>query len=191
MPVNPDASTTYVSSSTPEKAPIRFKSNGRLTDEVHEKLQDTGKFTEEKSSSLMTELLLGMVPFLIIIGVLYFLFVRQLRMAGRGAMSFGKSKARLLTRERDKVNFTHVAGCDEAKEEVGEVVDFLKDPKKFQRIGGQIPKGILMVGPPGTGKTLLARAVAGEAEVPFFTISGSDFVEMFVGVGASRRARHV
>jgi cell division protease FtsH len=127
-----------------------------------------------------------MVPFLIIIGVLYFLFVRQLRMAGRGAMSFGKSKARLLTRERDKVDFSHVAGCDEAKEEVGEVVDFLKDPKKFQRIGGQIPKGILMVGPPGTGKTLIARAVAGEADVPFFTISGSDFVEMFVGVGASR-----
>ena len=101
----------------------------------------------------MAELLLGMVPFLLIIGLLYFLFVRQLRMAGRGAMSFGKSKAKLLSRDRDKVSFKDVAGCEEAKEEVGEVVDFLKDPKKFQRIGAQIPKGILMVGPPGTGKT--------------------------------------
>ena len=107
-------------------------------------------------------------------------------MAGRGALNFGKSKARMLTREKDRVTFKDVAGCEEAKEEVGEVVEFLKDPKKFQRIGGRIPKGILMVGPPGTGKTLLARAVAGEAEVPFFTISGSDFVEMFVGVGAAR-----
>ncbi len=186
MPVDPDAPTTYMSSDAAENTTVRFKANGRLTDSVHQRLQESGKFAEEKSSSLMTELLLGMVPFLIIIGVLYFLFVRQLRMAGRGAMSFGKSKARLLTRERDKIDFSHVAGCDEAKEEVGEVVDFLKDPKKFQRIGGQIPKGILMVGPPGTGKTLIARAVAGEAEVPFFTISGSDFVEMFVGVGASR-----
>ena len=105
---------------------------------------------------------------------------------GRGAMSFGKSKARLLGEDQVGVTFADVAGCDEAKEEVSEIVDFLKDPKKFQRIGGRIPKGVLMVGPPGTGKTLLAKAVAGEAEVPFFSISGSDFVEMFVGVGASR-----
>ena len=186
VPVDPDASSYLATNTDSTKEPIRFRSDGRLTGEVYERLQASGKFSEEKSSSLMSELLLGMIPFLIIIGVLYFLFVRQLRMAGRGAMSFGKSKARLLTRDRDKVSFKDVAGCDEAKEEVGEVVDFLKDPKKFQRIGGQIPKGILMVGPPGTGKTLLARAVAGEAEVPFFTISGSDFVEMFVGVGASR-----
>ena len=126
------------------------------------------------------------LPFILIVALIYFLFVRQLKMAGRGALNFGKSKARMLTREKDRVTFKDVAGCEEAKEEVGEVVEFLKDPKKFQRIGGRIPKGILMVGPPGTGKTLLARAVAGEAEVPFFTISGSDFVEMFVGVGAAR-----
>ena len=123
---------------------------------------------------------------MIIIGLLYFLFVRQLRQAGRGALSFGKSRAKLLTRDRDKITFADVAGCDEAKEEVSEVVEFLKDPKKFTKMGGRIPKGILMVGPPGTGKTLLAKAVAGEADVPFFSISGSDFVEMFVGVGASR-----
>jgi cell division protease FtsH len=126
------------------------------------------------------------IPILIIMGVLYFLFVRQLRQAGRGALNFGKSRAKLLTRDRDKVTFGDVAGCDEAKEEVSEVVEFLKDPKKFTKMGGRIPKGILMVGPPGTGKTLLAKAVAGEADVPFFSISGSDFVEMFVGVGASR-----
>lgn len=186
VPVDPDASTYVSTNQDSEKEPIRFRSDGRLTGDVYQKLQESGKFSEEKSSSAMTDLLLGFVPFILIIGLLYFLFVRQLRMAGRGAMSFGKSKAKLLTRDRDKVSFKDVAGCDEAKEEVGEVVDFLKDPKKFQRIGGQIPKGILMVGPPGTGKTLIARAVAGEAEVPFFTISGSDFVEMFVGVGASR-----
>ena len=105
---------------------------------------------------------------------------------GRGAMSFGKSKARLLGEDQVGISFADVAGIDEAKAEVAEIVDFLKDPSKFQRLGGKIPKGVLMVGPPGTGKTLLARAIAGEAKVPFFTISGSDFVEMFVGVGASR-----
>jgi cell division protease FtsH len=127
-----------------------------------------------------------LLPFALIILILYFIFVRQLRNAGRGAMNFGKSKAKMLTREREKVTFKDVAGCEEAKEEVAEVVEFLKDPKKFQRIGGRIPKGCLLVGPPGTGKTLIARAVAGEADVPFFSISGSDFVEMFVGVGAAR-----
>ena len=160
--------------------------HGRLTDENLQRLQKTGIFREVPASTLMTEILVTLLPFIIIIGVLYFLFVRQLRMAGRGAMNFGKSRAKLLTRDREKVNFNDVAGCDEAKEEVREIVEFLKDPKKFQKIGGRLPKGALIVGPPGTGKTLLARAVAGEAEVPFFSISGSDFVEMFVGVGAAR-----
>ena len=159
---------------------------GRLTDENLQRLQETGAFREVPASTLMTEILVTLLPFVIIIGVLYFLFVRQLRMAGRGALNFGKSKAKLLTRDREKVTFKDVAGCDEAKEEVQEVVEFLKDPEKFEKIGGRLPKGALIIGPPGTGKTLLARAVAGEAEVPFFSISGSDFVEMFVGVGAAR-----
>ncbi len=163
-----------------------YVAKGRLTDENLERLQETGLFTENPASTLFTEVLLTLLPFVIIIGVLYFLFVRQLRMAGRGAMSFGKSRAKMLTREREKVNFQNVAGCEEAKEDVEEIVEFLKDPKKFQKIGGRIPKGVLLVGSPGTGKTLLARAVAGEADVPFFSISGSDFVEMFVGVGAAR-----
>jgi cell division protease FtsH len=122
----------------------------------------------------------------LVIGVLFFLFRQQMKSAGRGAMSFGKSKARLLSMDRNKVTFKDVAGIQEAKEELFEIVDFLKDPRKFQKLGGSIPKGVLMVGSPGTGKTLLARAIAGEADVPFFSISGSDFVEMFVGVGASR-----
>ncbi|MEM8615616.1 MAG: ATP-dependent zinc metalloprotease FtsH [Pseudomonadota bacterium] len=133
------------------------------------------------------DLLIGLLPFLFI-GLLIFFMLRQMQGggAGRGAMSFGKSRARLLTEKQGRVTFDDVAGVDEAKEELEEVVDFLKDPAKFQRLGGKIPKGALLVGPPGTGKTLLARAIAGEAGVPFFTISGSDFVEMFVGVGASR-----
>ena len=163
-----------------------YVAKGRLTEGNLERLQSTGLFQENPASTLFTEILVTLLPFVIIIGVLYFLFVRQLRMAGRGAMSFGKSRAKMLTREREKVNFKDVAGCDEAKEEVEEIVEFLKDPKKFQKIGGRIPKGVLLVGSPGTGKTLLARAVAGEADVPFFSISGSDFVEMFVGVGAAR-----
>ena len=164
----------------------RVIAHGRLTDENLERLQATGLFKEVPASTLLTEVILTLLPFVIIIGILYFLFVRQLRVAGRGAMNFGKSKAKMLTRDREKVTFADVAGCDEAKEEVQEIVEFLKDPKKFQRIGGHIPKGVLLVGGPGTGKTLLARAVAGEADVPFFSIGGSDFVEMFVGVGAAR-----
>jgi cell division protease FtsH len=163
-----------------------FRAAGRLTDNNMERLQKTNKFVERPTTTVLTQLALSVLPVLIIIGFLYFLFSRQLRQAGRGALNFGKSRAKLLTRDRDKVTFGDVAGCDEAKEEVSEVVEFLKDPKKFTKMGGRIPKGILMVGPPGTGKTLLAKAVAGEADVPFFSISGSDFVEMFVGVGASR-----
>ncbi|MBO6688762.1 MAG: ATP-dependent zinc metalloprotease FtsH [Hyphomonas sp.] len=133
------------------------------------------------------DLIMGLLPIIFIVAILFF-FMRQMQSGGggRGAMSFGKSRARLLTEKQGRVTFDDVAGVDEAKEELEEVVDFLKDPAKFQRLGGKIPKGALLVGPPGTGKTLLARAIAGEAGVPFFTISGSDFVEMFVGVGASR-----
>ncbi|UQQ17351.1 AAA family ATPase [Salmonella sp. WGH-01] len=123
---------------------------------------------------------------LLLIGVWIF-FMRQMQGGGgKGAMSFGKSKARMLTEDQIKTTFADVAGCDEAKEEVAELVEYLREPSRFQKLGGKIPKGVLMVGPPGTGKTLLAKAIAGEAKVPFFTISGSDFVEMFVGVGASR-----
>jgi cell division protease FtsH len=163
-----------------------FHASGRLTDANMETLQKSEKFNEMPATTMLAAIVQQVVPFVIIIGLLYFLFVRQLRQAGRGALNFGKSRAKLLTRDRDRITFGDVAGCDEAKEEISEVVEFLKDPKKFQKMGGRIPKGILMVGPPGTGKTLLAKAVAGEADVPFFSISGSDFVEMFVGVGASR-----
>jgi len=140
----------------------------------------------EKPSVLM-QILINWFPLFILIG-LWIFFMRQMQggAGGRGAMSFAKSKARMLSEDQVKVTFADMAGAEEAKEEVVEVVDFLKDPSKFQKLGGKIPKGVLMVGPPGTGKTLLARAIAGEAKVPFFTISGSDFVEMFVGVGASR-----
>jgi cell division protease FtsH len=140
----------------------------------------------EKQSMLM-QILINWFPLLILIGV-WIIFMRQMQggAGGRGAMSFGKSRARMLSEDQVKVTFQDVAGADEAKEEVVEMVDFLRDPTKFQKLGGKIPKGVLMVGPPGTGKTLLARAIAGEAKVPFFNISGSDFVEMFVGVGASR-----
>ncbi len=153
-------------------------------------LEDNGvEFTaqEPKSQSLIGQLLISSFPILLLIGVwIYFMRQMQGGGGGRGAMSFGKSKARLLGEDQIGISFGDVAGIDEAKAEVSEIVDFLKDPSKFQRLGGKIPKGVLMVGPPGTGKTLLARAIAGEAKVPFFTISGSDFVEMFVGVGASR-----
>ncbi|MEH6412223.1 MAG: ATP-dependent zinc metalloprotease FtsH, partial [Hyphomonas sp.] len=131
-------------------------------------------------------LLFSILPILLIVGFVFFMMRQMQGGGGRGAMSFGKSRARLLTEKHGRVTFDDVAGVDEAKEELQEIVEFLQDPSKFQRLGGKIPKGALLVGPPGTGKTLLARAVAGEAGVPFFTISGSDFVEMFVGVGASR-----
>jgi len=135
---------------------------------------------------VVMNLLWGIAPFLILGVLFWFFFIRQIKAAGKGALSFGKSKARMLAKDRNKTTFKDVAGVDEAIEEVSELVEFLKDPKKFQRLGGRIPKGVLMVGPPGTGKTLLAKAIAGEADAAFFSISGSDFVEMFVGVGASR-----
>ncbi len=142
---------------------------------------------EPEQPSLLMNIFISWFPFLLLIGIWIF-FMRQMQGGGggRGAMSFGKSKARMLGEEEIKTTFADVAGVEEAKEEVGELVEFLRDPGKFQKLGGQIPRGVLMVGSPGTGKTLLAKAIAGEAKVPFFTISGSDFVEMFVGVGASR-----
>jgi cell division protease FtsH len=147
----------------------------------------TIKAAPPESTSILTQIFISWFPFLLLIGVWIF-FMRQMQGggAGKGAMSFGKNKAKLMGEDQVKVTFNDVAGVDEAKEEVVELVDFLNDPGKFQRLGGTIPRGVLMVGPPGTGKTLLAKAIAGEAKVPFFTISGSDFVEMFVGVGASR-----
>ena len=180
----PDSSTSELTGSEPLVQGVKFFAQGRLTEDDFLLLRNY--FNERQSSTLLQDILVSFLPFILIVTLLYFLFVRQLKNAGRGAMSFGKSKAKMLTRDKDAVRFKDVAGCDEAKEEVSEVVDFLKDPKKFQKIGGKIPKGVLMVGPPGTGKTLLAKAVAGEADVPFFSISGSDFVEMFVGVGAAR-----
>ncbi|NND50045.1 MAG: AAA family ATPase, partial [Rhizobiales bacterium] len=135
--------------------------------------------------SALFSVLISWFPMLLLIGVWIF-FLRQMQGGGGRAMGFGKSKAKLLTERHGRVTFDDVAGIDEAKEDLQEIVEFLRDPQKFQRLGGRIPKGALLVGPPGTGKTLLARAIAGEANVPFFTISGSDFVEMFVGVGASR-----
>ncbi len=143
------------------------------------------KVEDSESGGTILSYIISALPLLFIVGLWFFL-MRQMQGGGGRAMSFGKSKARLLTERQGRVTFDDVAGVDEAKEELEEIVDFLKDPSKFQRLGGKIPKGALLVGPPGTGKTLIARAVAGEANVPFFTISGSDFVEMFVGVGASR-----
>jgi len=140
---------------------------------------------EKPSDGRMLTALLSWAPLLILVG-LWFVFFRQMQAGGTKAMSFGKSKARLLSPDEKKVTFADVAGVNEAKEELEEIIEFLKDPKKFQRLGGKIPKGVLLMGAPGTGKTLLAKAVAGEADAPFFSISGSDFVEMFVGVGASR-----
>ena len=141
---------------------------------------------EKPQESFLLHLFINWFPMLLILGVWFFLMRQMQGGGGRGAMSFGRSRARLLGEDQVKVTFADVAGVDEAKEEVKELVDFLRDPAKFQNLGGRIPRGVLLVGPPGTGKTLLAKAVAGEAKVPFFTISGSDFVEMFVGVGASR-----
>jgi len=155
-----------------------------VSDLVKEGVVVKGEPPEE--SSILSTIFISWFPMLLLIGVWIF-FMRQMQGGGgRGAMSFGKSKAKLLGEDQIKTTFADVAGCDEAKEEVSELVDFLREPSKFQKLGGKIPKGVLMVGPPGTGKTLLAKAIAGEAKVPFFAISGSDFVEMFVGVGASR-----
>ncbi|MBN3491360.1 ATP-dependent zinc metalloprotease FtsH [Vibrio neptunius] len=155
-----------------------------LDDLINQNVKVQGTPPEEQS--LLSTIFISWFPMILLIGVWIF-FMRQMQGGGgKGAMSFGKSKARMMSEEQIKTTFADVAGCDEAKEDVKELVDFLRDPSRFQKLGGKIPTGVLMVGPPGTGKTLLAKAIAGEAKVPFFTISGSDFVEMFVGVGASR-----
>ncbi|MBG3130902.1 MULTISPECIES: ATP-dependent zinc metalloprotease FtsH [Proteus] len=161
-----------------------MRDDNLLTTLMNRNVKVTGEPLE--GQSLLTQIFVSWFPMLLLIG-LWIFFMRQMQGGGgKGAMSFGKSKARMLTEDQIKTTFADVAGCDEAKEEVSELVEYLRDPGRFQKLGGKIPKGILMVGPPGTGKTLLAKAIAGEAKVPFFTISGSDFVEMFVGVGASR-----
>jgi cell division protease FtsH len=166
------------------KKVVYAEGNGKLIDEiVASGVHYTYKTKEE--SSVWPQVLVWWLPMLLLVGI-FFLFMRQLQSGGGKAMSFGKSKAKLLSDHQNRVTFKDVAGVEEAKDEVEEIIAFLKDPKKFTRLGGRIPKGVLMMGPPGTGKTLLARAIAGEAGVPFFSISGSDFVEMFVGVGASR-----
>ncbi len=176
---------TYVE---PVAGKEKFKLTGNTGDVTFNLLRTNGltpEYEEEEKQTFFTSLLLNWGPMILLIVIFYF-FLRQLQAGGGKAMSFGKSKARMLTANDKKVTFGDVSGVEEAKEELAEVVDFLKDPKKYTALGGKIPKGVILVGPPGTGKTLLARAVAGEADVPFFSISGSDFVEMFVGVGASR-----
>ena len=168
---------------------LNFTFSGRITDDLYKKISNPSapwEIAEEPASSFWGDLLMNILPILLIIGVGYFIIVRQFRGGTKSALDFGRSRARLISPDENKTKFSDVAGCDESKEEVSEVVEFLRNPKRFNDIGAKIPKGILMVGPPGTGKTLLARAVAGEAEVPFFSISGSDFVEMCVGVGAAR-----
>ncbi|MBI3731438.1 MAG: ATP-dependent metallopeptidase FtsH/Yme1/Tma family protein [Burkholderiales bacterium] len=166
------------------KSQITVLDKGLIRDLVDSGVKFDVKQPEEQS--FLSQVFISWFPMLLLIGVWVF-FMRQMQGGGKGgAFSFGKSKARMLDDTNNNVTFADVAGCDEAKEEVSEIVDFLRDPTKFQKLGGRIPRGVLMVGPPGTGKTLIARAIAGEAKVPFFTISGSDFVEMFVGVGASR-----
>ena len=168
---------------------LDFTFSGRITESAYNKLTDPNsawKVIEKPAGSYWKNLLSSVLPILVLVFLAYWLFSRQMKAGTKGAMSFGKSRARLLGADKDRTTFDDVAGCDESKEEVAEIVDFLKNPKKFNDIGARIPKGVLMVGPPGTGKTLLARAIAGEANVPFYSISGSDFVEMFVGVGAAR-----
>ncbi len=176
----------YSTNSEGKRELVAFRTKARLTEKMEDKLYNLPQFEPREPNTMLLTAVWSVLPILVIATLIWFFFIRQIKMAGKGALSFGKSKARLLAKERNKTTFKDVAGIDEAIQEVSELVEFLKDPKKFQRLGGRIPKGVLMVGPPGTGKTLLAKAIAGEADAAFFSISGSDFVEMFVGVGASR-----
>ena len=168
------------------KSEAPFRARVRLLPDLEKKLLGMPQVDVRAPNTMLFSFMLSVLPIIVLAALIWFFFIRQIKMAGKGALSFGKSKARLLAKERNKTTFKDVAGIEEAIEEVSELVEFLKDPKKFQRLGGRIPKGILMIGAPGTGKTLLAKAIAGEADAAFFSISGSDFVEMFVGVGASR-----
>ncbi len=165
---------------------VPFHTKARLTEQMENKLLALPEIEPHEPNTLLMSFGYQLLFFLGLGLFVWFFFIRQIKLAGKGALSFGKSKARMLAKERNKTTFKDVAGVEEAIEEVSELVEFLKDPKKFQRLGGRIPKGVLMIGAPGTGKTLLAKAIAGEADAAFFSISGSDFVEMFVGVGASR-----
>ena len=173
------------------KSDVKFTAKLDLSDSTRDQIFAAAKDTdtviklEAPSTGLGWQVLISLLPFVLLMGFLAFT-LRQMQAGGNKALSFGKSKAKLLNNQQKRITFKDVAGVDEAKEELQEIIEFLKDPQKFQKLGGKIPKGVLMVGPPGTGKTLLAKAIAGEANVPFFSISGSDFVEMFVGVGASR-----
>lgn len=171
----------------PAGNPLSYKVEWLLTDANMQWIQENiPKVRITQANTMLRDVLWSVGPFMVVMILVYFIFIRQMRAAGKGAMSFGKSRAKMLTRDKNKITFKHVAGVEEAKEEMEEIIEFLRDPKRFQKLGGRIPKGVLLCGPPGTGKTLLAKAIAGEADVPFFSISGSDFVEMFVGVGASR-----
>ena len=172
---------------TNEKLSTKLDMSDSTRDQIFAAAKETATVIklESPSSGLGWQILITLLPFILLMGFLAFT-LRQMQAGGNKALSFGKSKAKLLNNQQKRVTFKDVAGVDEAKEELQEIIEFLKDPQKFQKLGGKIPKGVLMVGPPGTGKTLLAKAIAGEANVPFFSISGSDFVEMFVGVGASR-----
>src|SRR5688572_29289794 len=181
-----DSSGKQILESNGKAKLVPFVAKVRLTEKMEDRLLALGVLETRSPNTVLLGLLYSLGPILVIGLLIWFFFIRQIKMAGKGALSFGKSKARMLTKEKNKTTFKDVAGVEEAKEEVSELVEFLKDPKKFQKLGGRIPKGILMVGAPGTGKTLLAKAIAGEADAAFFSISGSDFVEMFVGVGASR-----
>ncbi|MCU0659687.1 MAG: ATP-dependent zinc metalloprotease FtsH [Polyangiaceae bacterium] len=183
-----DREYTYVVYDPTDKTKRTFKTLGPTGDAATKDLIEHGvtvRYQKEDGNSLWMTALVTILPMVFLLLMFYF-FMRQIQAGGGKAMNFGRSKAKLLNESQNKITFADVAGIDEAKDEVEEIIAFLKDPKKFQRLGGRIPKGVLCVGPPGTGKTLLARAIAGEAGVPFFSISGSDFVEMFVGVGASR-----
>ncbi len=181
-----DAKGEVVKDQNNRKIEVQFRTKARLTNKMENRILLMPNFEVREPNTVLLSVVWSVLPIIVIAALIWFFFIRQIKMAGKGALSFGKSKARLLAKERNKTTFKDVAGIDEAIEEVSELVEFLKDPKKFQRLGGRIPKGVLMVGPPGTGKTLLAKAIAGEADAAFFSISGSDFVEMFVGVGARR-----